>query len=68
MTLIELRLLFIIGLLLTAVLSYVIVVGAFAALRWLLHQRGARVAAATPSRAAAERRVQLGQTGWRLRS
>ena len=83
MTVIELRILFIIGLMVTAVLAYVTVVGTFTAVRWLRHQgervfgREALVKAAvprsgsragtTPIRADAERRVHLRQAAWRLR-
>lgn len=75
MTMAELRMLFIAGLLITAVLAYVVVVGGFAAVRWLRHQVDVRSASAptepraamTPLRADAERRVQLRQAAWRLR-
>jgi len=80
---IDLRILFIIGLIATAVLAYATVVGTFAAAGWLRRlgervlQRQALVKPVTPRpalrtgtnliRADAERRVRTRQAAWRLR-
>lgn len=57
MTLIELRILFILGLLITAVLAYVTAVGMFAAIHWLRHRVGVGMASAPTGP----------QAAWRLR-
>lgn len=82
MTVVELRMLFIIGLIVTAVLAYVTVVGTFAAAGWL-RRLGERVlrrraiakpgtrpswrAGTNPMLAGAERPVRSRQAAWRLR-
>jgi hypothetical protein len=75
MTIVELRVLFVIGLLVTAVVAYVVAMGAFAAVTWLRRQGAVRPAAApigptgamTPLRADAERRAHVRQAAGRLR-
>lgn len=83
MTVIELRILFTIGLMVTAVLAYVAAMGMFALVRWVSYQgellfsrrRPMKEAAARPrSRPGtipvwpdAESRVRLRQAAWRLR-
>jgi len=80
---IELRMLFVVGMLATAVLAYVMVVGTFAAAGWLyrLGQRTLRRRAlrrsvtarpgwrtdTNPIPADAERRLRARQAAWRLR-